>query len=366
MIDRTSAAGAVFAMGAFLSLLVGPTRADITLEQRISVQGVGIMSAGNMAGTSKTTISGDRSRTDSDLQMQSRLVRMLAHRALGPTAEIVRLDEGKVYHLKLDKKQYTEMSFDELHAQMQLAKDRMSSQGGPEGQSTPAPLDESQCEWLPPKAEVKKTGEKATFAGFAAERVQITASQPCKDKKTGAICEIALSLDEWLAPDFNGGDEALKFHRAYAQKMGLDVATMQDASARAQAMFGRYKGVWSEIAMKMKDAKGYPVKSSFALALGGAQCQKGQEQPQETGTADNSAGGGGSLTSQISGKLAGALFHRKQEDAQAASAQAGAAPPVPAGTMPIMTITSELVSVSTAAVAPGGFEVPGDFKKMEK
>ena len=37
-----------------------------------------------------------------------------------------------------------------------------------------------------PKADVRSTGEKATFAGFDAERLTITASQPCKDKETGA------------------------------------------------------------------------------------------------------------------------------------------------------------------------------------
>ena len=32
--------------------------ADVTLEHRIAVSGVGIMSAGNLSGTTKTTISG--------------------------------------------------------------------------------------------------------------------------------------------------------------------------------------------------------------------------------------------------------------------------------------------------------------------
>ena len=58
--------------------------ADVTVENRIAVTGTGIMSAGNMSGTTKTTISGERSRSDSDIQLQSKVVRMFAHGAVGP------------------------------------------------------------------------------------------------------------------------------------------------------------------------------------------------------------------------------------------------------------------------------------------
>ena len=83
--------------GAFtLTFVASVALADVTVQQKISVEGAGLMSAGNMSGTTKTAISGQRSRTDSDIQLQSRLVRMLAHRAVGPTAEIVSLDQDKI------------------------------------------------------------------------------------------------------------------------------------------------------------------------------------------------------------------------------------------------------------------------------
>jgi hypothetical protein len=68
----------------------------------------------------------------------------------------------------------------------------------------PSAVDQSKCQWLPPKASVNKTGEKAQFAGYDSERVTITASQPCQDKDTGSICEVALVLDEWLARRLRG------------------------------------------------------------------------------------------------------------------------------------------------------------------
>jgi hypothetical protein len=92
----------------------------------MSVEGVGAMAFGNMSGTSRTTISGDKSRTDSDIKMKSKLVGFLARGALGPTAEIVRLDQDKMYHLNINKKEYTEPSFEQLRAQMQKMSDQMS------------------------------------------------------------------------------------------------------------------------------------------------------------------------------------------------------------------------------------------------
>src|SRR5215475_4512897 len=175
---RLTQPAALAALCGFLTLTTGNARADVTLERSMSVEGVGAMAFGNMSGTSRTTISGDKSRTDSDIKMKSKLVGFLARGALGPTAEIVRLDEDKMYHLNINKKEYTETSFEQFRAQMQKMQDQMNSA---DERRQPSAIDQSKCEWLPAKGDVKKTGEKAQLAGYDSERVVITASQPCKD-----------------------------------------------------------------------------------------------------------------------------------------------------------------------------------------
>ena len=356
-----------------LTLIASVALADVTIENHIAVTGTGIMSAGNMSGTTKTTISGERSRSDSDLQLQSKVVRMFAHGAVGPTAEIVRLDQDKIDHLDLNKKQYTEQTFEELRARLQKALDQTKDNNQGQAQDAQKPMDDSKCEWLDPKVDVRRTGEKATYAGYEAERLTITASQPCKDKDTGAICEVALSLDEWLAPGLTANTEVDKFHRAYAQKMGLDLTAGRggfgggDINQRAQSMFGRYQGVWSEIVAKTKDVKGYPVKTSFAFAFGGTQCKGVQSQQQQADSGgDSTPATPGGLAGAMAGKL-GSMFHKKQADAPAAGDPSAAAPAaaLPDGLVPLITMTSELVSVSTAGVSADVFEVPADFKKTE-
>ena len=354
-------------------LAASAARADVTTEQHISVQGVGAMAFGNMSGTTRTAISGEHSRTDSDMKMESKLVRFLARNAVGPTAEIVLLDNDKLYHLNLNKKEYTEDSFEELRANMQRALNANTGSADAEERPAPSAVDQSKCEWLEPKAEVTRTGDKATIAGYDADHVVVSAEQACKDKETGSICEIALTLDEWLAPKFTTNEEVEHYHKAYAQKLGLDTAFSQASADRAKAMFSQYKGAWSKVLEKMKGLKGYPVKSSFSLALGGEQC-KGAQNAQQQQSADSSDGSSSTPTSPADlaknmGAKLGSFFHKKSDDSQASAPAApapAAAPAVsgPPGTIPLITISSELVSVSTAAIPADAFTIPPGFKKV--
>jgi hypothetical protein len=360
------------ALCGLLTLSTGIARADITIERTVAVEGVGAMALGNMSGTSRTTISGDKSRTDSDMKMKSKLIGFLARNAVGPSAEIIRLDDDKIYHLNINKKEYTETTFEQMHEQLNKLSDQMNQAADDKKQ--PTAIDESKCEWLPAKVDVKKSGEKAQFAGYDAERLTITAVQPCKDKETGSICEVALSLDEWLSTGFAESSEAQKFYRAYAAKMGLDPSSSQDVSQRAQAMFSRYKGIWTELASKMQGVKGYPVKTSFTLALGGAQCQNANAKQAQSGSqsgdsSDSTSSGNNpaALAGAMASKLGG-LFHKKKDDAETPPAQTAAATspvPLPPGDVAVMTISSQLVSVSTTGASADTFTVPADFKKQE-
>jgi hypothetical protein len=364
MKKKTLRPAALAALCGMLSLAAGIAQADITLERTMSVEGVGAMAFGNMSGTTRTTISGDKSRTDSDIKMKSKIIGFLARNAMGPSAEIVRLDDDKLYHLNINKKEYTETSFEQMRERLQKAQDQMNST---DGKKQPSAVDQSKCEWLPARADVKKTGEKAQFAGYDAERVIITAAQPCKDKDTGSICEVALVLDQWLSTGFAESAEALKFYKAYAAKMGMDPTSSQDVSQRAKALFSQYKGIWTEIAAKMQNVKGYPVKSSFTLALGGAQCKNSNAEAAPSSQDNDSSNSPSGLAGAMAGKLGG-LFHKKKDDADAPAAPpAPVVTPValPPGDVALMTVASQLVSVSTNGASADAFTVPADFKKQE-
>src|SRR3569833_304539 len=365
MKTRTLRPATLAALCGILTLATGLARADITIERTTTVEGVGVMAFGNMSGTSKPTISGNKSRTDSDMKMKSKLVGCLARGAVGPSAEIALLDQDKLYHLNINKKEYTETTFEQMRERLQKASDQLNST---DERKQPAAVDQSKCEWMPARADVKKTGEKAQFGGYDSERVVITAAQPCKDKETGSICEVALVLDNWMSTSFTESAEVQRYYQAYAAKMGLDPSGSQDVSQRAKALFSQYKGIWAEIAGKMQNVKGYPVRSSFTLALGGAECKDPKaHQTQESSDKDSdSSNSPTALAGAVAGKLGG-LFHKKKEDAPEATPAAAAVPatPVPPGDVALMTISSQLVSVSTNSASSEVFSVPADFKKIE-
>ncbi len=218
-------------------------------------------------------------------------------------------------------------------------------------------VDESQCEWLPAKSEVKRTGERSSIAGFSAEHVVVTASQPCRDKSSGQICEFGLTVDQWLAADFKESAETLRYQKAYAEKLGLNASGSRDFAERAQAMFGRYEGIWKEVAVKMADLKGYPVKSSFGLGVGGPQCQSAQ-QAQSSG---GGGGGGASVGGAVLQGLGGMFNRKKNAEPQPAATPA---PTSTNGLVNLMTVGTELVAVKADAAPAGTFEVPAGYKRV--
>lgn len=349
---RTIPTHAVLA-GAICWALFNGAHADVTLEERMSISGAGLMKMANMNGTTKTVISGQRARTDSNLQFESGLMRTFA-RGLGESTEIVRLDQDKLYSVNNNKKTYSETTFAERRAQMQQAMSKMQEAQASQQRATSG-VDDSKCEWSEPKAEVNRTGESATVAGFQAERVTVIATQSCKDKSTGQVCDFGLVLDQWLAPGFTASAETLAYHEAFAEKLGLNAAGSRDFAERAQSMFGRYQGLWSEVATKMRDVKGYAVKMSFGLGVGGPQCQSTQQ--------TRAAGAPASPTNigdAIGGALGG-MFGRKKAEP---TPQTAPPAPLPGGFLPLMNMSTELVSVSNTAADPQAFEPPAGYQKV--
>jgi hypothetical protein len=364
MFKRVLRLAALAFAGCAIGFSSGLAQADVITESSMSVEGVGAMGFANMSGTTKTIISGERSRTDSDMRMQSKLVGFLARNALGPTTDIILLDQDKLYHVNINKKEYTEESLEQLHVQMQKATEQMNSSGAQRTQ--PSAIDQSKCEWLPAKASVNKSGEKAQYAGYDSQRVTITASQPCKDKDTGAICEITLVMDEWISPDMAVGSEVKKFYAAYASKIGMDPSSMQDASQRAKLFFSQYKGAWSEVESKMQGVKGYPVKSSFTLAMGGDQCKDSSAPQAQSSPSNDSPTGPSGIAGAMAGKLGGLFGRKTSTDTPAASPAPSSTPvPLPPGDVALMTLNSQLVSVSNASVSADEFAVPAGFKKVD-
>ena len=92
--------------------------ADVTLQQNVTVSASGAMSMMGSTGTVTTIISGDRARTENQMESTSRMMRKFAKNL--NTATIVLLDEDRMLNLVTEKQQYSEISFEEMRAQMEI------------------------------------------------------------------------------------------------------------------------------------------------------------------------------------------------------------------------------------------------------
>jgi hypothetical protein len=340
---------------------------DVTIEERMRVDGAGVMQMANMTGRTVTTISGDRARSDSEMSLESRLMRMFGDS--GPSVAIVRLDQDAVYELDTKKKTYTVSTFAEQRAQMQQAMQQMRDAQQTQQQGA-AGVDQSDCEWSEPEVETDRTGESQQIAGLQADRVVVTATQSCADRKSQQVCDFRLTLDQWLAADYTPAEEALNYYRAYAEKLGLETVGSEHFAQRVESMFGGYGGLWGEIGNRLAAEDGYPVRSTVSLAIGGPQCESMQEM-QTAATAARPAVGeaiGSAVGGTVGGALGGALGGMFGKKRAAAEPEPAAQPQPPTvetadGMVRLMSIETELVSVSRQAVDAATFEIPAGYRK---
>src|SRR6202162_2351971 len=277
--------------------MAGIVQADITIQQQINVDGFGPTKFGAMEGKSSTAISGDKARTEQQSQFKSRLLRVLAKGSNTNSVRIVRLDAERIDEVDVTKQQYTEVTFqqmrDEAARALQSAKDSQQAAQDQKEAPSGAPVDDSKCQWSPPRCELKKSGEPAPIPGADASRATVTVTTTCTDPTKGTSCDFVFLLDEWLAADMPGTAETRAFWQAYAQKLNLGGALADSMQTNSQAVFNRYQNGWGEAIKQAGSLKGYPVKSVFAMQFGGPQCKDDSR----TGSSGSSSSGGSDSSS---------------------------------------------------------------------
>ena len=387
-------------LGAALAGVVLPpaiARADVT-ETKTSTFKVAII---NINSTDTERYSGDKKRTDSETRCDGFLMSKLCGDIKG--GEIIRLDKDLTWTLEPAKKEYKENPFPtpgQRAEARQKAEEMMAKfKSCPAPAPTPQPSapDTSKCDMSPPKFEIKQTDETGTFAGHQARRSTVTMTQTCTNKQTGDACDIILGVDSWLTQDeIPGTADARAFDQAYAKKLGLD-ETVQRMKPQMQTLLAPYVDALRQASGKTGDLKGYPLKVSITIAMGGEHCGAAKSQPQgasgggtvanatdaATGAAESSttsaagtaaaqaagqsAGGGiagaiaGSAAGAFGSKLMGGLFAKKTPPPT--KPDAGATTAAQAGkTVPLVNWTIETTAISTEPIASSQFELPADWK----
>jgi len=345
----------------FLALAGSPLAwADITIEQRISVDGFGPMKIGAMEGKNVTAISKDAARTEHQTQMKSKLMRALVKGSSSNSVQIIRLDEELIDEIDVANKQYTETSFQQMREQMATAVQRMSTPQGDKAQqaASGAPVDESQCEWSAARANIDQTGEHATIAGADAEHATVSVTTTCTDKSKGTSCDFVFLLDQWLATEAPGAAETSEFYRNYAKKLNLQGELAADMQSNARAVFNRYQNAWGEAMKAASRLQGYPAKTVFSMQVGGPQCNSNAN---GSGTTADVSPPPPTSSGDVVSNLAMGLFGKMHKSDDAKNPPDPAPPP---GMTQIFRMSTETVAVRSDTIPSSMFEVPAGYRKI--
>jgi hypothetical protein len=350
--------------------LVAPAFADVTLKERTVSTGL----AGFGNGTTERTwvIAGDRSRSDDQYTYTGRLKTFAGGGKPRMVTEIVRLDRELQWSLDPAKKEYTELTFAEMREAM--------AKGVAEAKAEAAKSENrSEDVQMTYKVDVQRTGKKDNINGFDAENYIVTVTATATDKKEGGSGSYTMKMDEWRSTQVPGQAEAIAFYRKYAEKMGLDPQMKQLSGLMAQ-----YGDAFKQAAEKLKELKGYPVRSTVTIQFGAqltpeqqAQMEKARaedkqaraeekakKEAKEDDEAKADAAGQlsrGNLSGAVGGLLGRKLGKKAEQKAEAGASSQGSGSGTPGG----LTIVTDVLSVTTGPAAVS-FDVPSDFKKVER
>jgi hypothetical protein len=358
-------------------------QADVTVQQKTTLD---VASMVHVHGMNTTNWTADKKREDTETHCEG-LMSMVCGNLQG--GEIVRLDRDVTWHLQPSKKRFTEQAFatpEELaamRARMQANIDKMNA--CPATQKKPQGVDKSKCEMSPPKIDVHKTDDKASFAGHEAQRTAATLTESCTNKETGDVCDTVVALDIWLTQDsLPGSADRQEFDKAYVRKLGLGDPKSFIQGAQAQQFLAAYQSQLKELAAKSGDLKGQSLKTSFRIVMGGPNC-KSAARNQAGGAQDGSDAAGGAnpvanvaqagkaIGAQV-GQLMGGLFKKKKaDDSQVTPSGAGtdgaSAGPKPADPyaqyVELASFSTETVTIDAAAVPAARFDIPPDWTKEQ-
>jgi len=389
----------------FLAVLASANAiADITMQQRINVEAGGAMSMLASEGTVTTSISNDRSWSESRMESKSSFMGAFGKNL--NSISIMRLDKNLTWQLMPDEQQYSEMTFEQMRAQLEQSREQLEEMQQ-SGSAGALPVSAEDCQWSDSEVDVRETGERKRFANVKAKQHIITIRETCTVPESGQTCVLTWTMENWMAKKIPGHDEAMAFNEALGEKLGIEDMTsgMQMISRSLMSMF---KEGWEEALDEASELNGYPVKTVMQMEMGGESCTATSGQPiamddiwgsaldasidagartagshagsKVTQEATEAMGGGvsgsiaGSAVGAASGEvISGLLRHfgkkKKKPEPQpqpgtSANTSAGAPTNAATGSVVLFRISSELTEISDDRIPADRFEVPAGWKKV--
>jgi hypothetical protein len=334
--------------------------ADVSVVSNVTSGGY--QGWGGSKGTQVEMVQGGlRSRHDIASKMTGAVLGNITHDA--DTATLTLLDEDVIRMLNLRKKTYTEQSLAELREAMKRAMAQQDAQESkPQKESAPTHRI-SRAEF-----KVNATGASKTINGFPCKEYVLTLLLEIEDLKTHEKGQTRMISTLWNTPETAAlkqvRQEQAAFAQAYLKKMDVAISP-RDLSAFGAQMAAALTGAGQDelsralakVPAEMKKLSGYPISTQVDWYMDQDQAARAK---QETSTDAEPADA--IDTSSVGGALGSMAGHwaKKMATQQVAEKQKAHAD------KPLISILTEIQSVSTDKLPASDFSIPAGFKKIEQ
>lgn len=248
--------------GIFLLGVHGHAWADATIES--SIMSSGFKGMGAFEGTSTKRYQGEKMWDSTSSKFTGAILSRIAGGS--ESATITRVDKGVYWMLDPKNKTYVERPI-EAFKRDEAGKERQE-QGKPKMRVTKSEFT------------VKKTGASETINGFPCEEYLVTWLLEMEDLETKAKSRSTMTQNLWTTPETatirKVQAEEKRFHRAYAQKLGVQISP-EEAKQLGMETFAAMSGAspqeiekgFAKVRDEMAKVKGYPIRTVVNWSMEG-------------------------------------------------------------------------------------------------
>ncbi len=320
--------------------------ADVIVQRQTTIDN--LFGLGGSTTTQTEYVKSDRSYSESETKFDSKLMKFATHGKAAKEATIIRLDQGVMQNLDLDKKTYTEMDLNTFKGLADSASALMSQEPkAPSGEMNSGEQmpDQEEYDWT---FKVTKDDKDTKINGFNCNHVTATATGV---NKTDSTKKILITNEQWLTEDDPSIGEMKEYEQNYAKQLGIDPEAMKAAWGRVLSGF---TSQMSDLGEQMKDVKGFPIKTIISME---AAVPENEGNSDENTSVDQQTDQ--NAAAQEAMKKLGGLFGKKKDKDKEKKA---AAPETP-GFKRMFSATTEVLSVKQTSVPDSQYDVPAGFTK---
>ena len=334
----------ILMLGIFVFFGNCPVWADATVES--SIKSTGFKGMGAFEGASSRKYQGEKMWDSTSTKFTGAILSRVAGGS--ETATITRVDKGVYWTLDPKNKTFVERPIEAIKT-------------GEPGKEKPE-QEKSKMRVTKSEFSVKKTGASETINGFPCEEYLVTWLLEMEDIETKAKSRSTMTNNLWTTPETatirKVQAEESAFHKAFAQKLGLQVSP-EEAKQLGFETFAAMSGAskqeiengFAKVREEMAKIKGYPIRTVVNWSVEGDKPEGAEKE--EKASSESSSQTPTSVGGFLSG-LSKGIAQKVMKDKSSTPGQKEAA---------TFSTTHEVKGIHADSVPAEVFEIPSGYSK---